>query len=143
MEAKSDAGDEQGDKDPKVSPPALILLVDDDPDIREALAMVLEIAGHTVVAASNGAQALELLRRTPLPRVILLDLMMPVMDGLTFLREARANPAWRDIPVVVMTAKDLTTDEIAGIQASVARVMTKHGHSLEDVLAHVVSLVRG
>lgn len=103
MEAKSDAGDEQGDKDPKVSPPALILLVDDDPDIREALAMVLEIAGHTVVAASNGAQALELLSRTPLPRVILLDLMMPVMDGWQFMEALQQDPSLMTVPVVVFS----------------------------------------
>ncbi len=119
-----------------------VLVVEDDQATRSILRQMLERSGVRVRVAAHGGEALALLDQE-IPGLILLDLMMPVMDGLTFLREARANPAWRDIPVVVMTAKDLTTDEIAGIQASVARVMTKHGHSLEDVLSHVVSLVRG
>jgi CheY-like chemotaxis protein len=119
-----------------------VLVVEDDASTRSVLRQMLERFGVRVRVAAHGAEALALLEQE-IPGLILLDLMMPVMDGMTFLREARANPAWHDIPVVVMTAKDLTTDEIANIQASVTRVMTKHGHSLEEVLAHVVSLVRG
>ncbi len=81
-----------------------ILLVDDDPDIRESLAEVLEGEGYRVVRAANGAQALARLRQLPLPDVILLDLMMPVMDGFEFRQVQKRNHDLADIPVVVITA---------------------------------------
>jgi CheY-like chemotaxis protein len=84
-------------------PDAPILVVDDDDDIRDALVGLLRDAGHPVVEAMDGKQALEL-ARTALPRVILLDLMMPVMDGYEFLAERAKVGALADIPVVVITA---------------------------------------
>jgi len=84
---------------------APILLVDDDEDIREALADVLGDKGFNVLTAANGLDGLRLLRSTgPRPAVILLDLMMPVMDGYTFLAEKRADPALASIPVAIITA---------------------------------------
>jgi CheY-like chemotaxis protein len=82
-----------------------ILLVDDDPDIREALAETLEDHGFTVATASNGVDALRQLRRMRTrPALVLLDLMMPVMDGYGFLDERRKDPTLASIPVVVITA---------------------------------------
>jgi CheY-like chemotaxis protein len=81
-----------------------VLLVDDDPDIRESLAELLEYEGYAVVRAANGAQALARLRQPPLPCVILLDLMMPVMDGFEFREVQKRTPELADIPVVVITA---------------------------------------
>src|SRR3954462_7421991 len=83
---------------------AEILVVDDDPDIRDSLREVLEDEGYSVACVGNGREALEYLHRGPRPRVILLDLMMPVMDGWQFRREQKRDPAIADIPLIVITA---------------------------------------
>jgi CheY-like chemotaxis protein len=82
-----------------------LLVVDDDTDLREALEEVLRDAGYTVLGASNGREALEVLARTrPLPGLVLLDMMMPVLDGLGFSQEMRGVLDWKDIPVVIFSA---------------------------------------
>jgi CheY-like chemotaxis protein len=83
-----------------------ILVVDDDPDIRESLREVLEDEGYSVSCVGNGREALDYLKTaaSPRPCVILLDLMMPVMDGWQFRREQKQDPAIADIPLVVITA---------------------------------------
>jgi CheY-like chemotaxis protein len=82
-----------------------ILIVDDDPDIRDALEELLADRGFTVLAASNGAEALKLLRmQSAPPSIILLDVMMPVMDGYGFLEERRKDPELSRIPVAIITA---------------------------------------
>jgi CheY-like chemotaxis protein len=78
-------------------------LVDDDPDIRESMSMVLQAEGYVVETAANGAEALEKLRVSPTPSLVLLDLMMPVMNGWRFLELVNGGrPA--DFPVVVVSA---------------------------------------
>ena len=81
-----------------------ILVVDDDPDIRDSLKEVLEDEGYTVNSVANGREALEYLKRSPRPCVILLDLMMPVMDGWQFRREQKQDPTIAAIPLIVITA---------------------------------------
>jgi CheY-like chemotaxis protein len=81
-----------------------ILVVDDDPDIRESLKEVLQDEGYTVSCVANGREALEYLQKSPRPCVILLDLMMPVMDGWQFRREQKRDPLIADIPLIVITA---------------------------------------
>jgi CheY-like chemotaxis protein len=82
-----------------------ILVVDDDPDIRESLREVLEDEGYDVACVGNGREALDYLKSSqPRPCVILLDLMMPVMDGWQFRREQKQDSAIADIPLVVITA---------------------------------------
>ncbi len=82
-----------------------ILIVDDDFDIREALSDTLEDRGFTVITAANGREALKLLREMSVPpSVILLDLMMPVMDGYAFLNEQQKDPALAGLPVAIITA---------------------------------------
>lgn len=81
-----------------------VLVVDDDPDIREALQEVLEDEGIPVVCVEHGRAALDVLRREPKPCVVLLDLMMPVMDGRQFRAEQLEDPRLRDVPVVVFSA---------------------------------------
>ena len=85
----------------------LIMVVDDDDDIRETLAGLLEDEGYHVAAFSTGQDALAALKRGVDPRVILLDLMMPLMDGAEFRREQLADPALKQIPVVLITAAGL------------------------------------
>lgn len=101
-----------------------ILIVDDDPDIRMLLTMNLEMSGYRVTEAENGLQAAEM-ARTLLPDLIVLDLMMPGIDGLRVLEGLKAAAATRDIPVVMLTAKASDHDVWAGWQAGVDYYMTK------------------
>lgn len=91
-----------------------ILVVDDDIDIREAMVFVLEDAGYRVSAAENGARALDRLHGGTAPSLILLDLMMPIMDGWQFLTEVAREPRLAAIPIVAIT----------GVGASVLRTMS-------------------
>jgi CheY-like chemotaxis protein len=81
-----------------------ILLVEDDPDALEALGDLLESHGYAVTTARHGAEALERLGHSPLPRLILLDLLMPTMDGWEFRRRQKEDPRIAKIPVVVVSA---------------------------------------
>jgi CheY-like chemotaxis protein len=83
---------------------ARILIADDDPDVRESLRLLLELHGHSVEEARNGREALSRLDHEAPPCLILLDLMMPVMDGWQFRRAQLQNPALAGVPVVVISA---------------------------------------
>jgi CheY-like chemotaxis protein len=84
--------------------PRVVLLVEDDADLREVMEEALRMKGFEVATAANGVEALQYLREGPLPAVILLDLMMPVMDGETFRKLQRDAPQWAEIPVCVLSA---------------------------------------
>lgn len=92
-----------------------VFVVEDNADILLAITQVLEDEGYTVRAAANGRDALAMLRAAdiPLPRVILLDLMMPVMDGWAFRAEQLADPTLADIPVIVLTADGNAAEKAA------------------------------
>jgi len=81
-----------------------VLVVEDDRDIRESLVLLLTAEGRAVKVAGNGREALDVLRASPPPCLILLDLMMPVMDGRQFLQEKDGDAALSGIPVCVLTA---------------------------------------
>jgi CheY-like chemotaxis protein len=82
-----------------------LLVVDDDADLREAITEVLRDAGYEVIVATNGRHALQVLAQSdPLPRLVLLDMMMPVLDGAGFLAEVRGHAQWGLIPVLVFSA---------------------------------------
>jgi CheY-like chemotaxis protein len=83
-----------------------VLVVEDDPDLREMMEQLLHLEGFATLTAPNGLEALNLLNAGAPVKVILLDLMMPVMDGWEFRRRQRANPKLAGIPVVVMSAID-------------------------------------
>ena len=78
-------------------------MVDDNIDVRQAVAALLELSGHGVITASDGAEALERLRERSRPDLILLDLFMAGMDGWEFDRRRRGDPSWSSIPVIVMS----------------------------------------
>lgn len=80
-----------------------VLVIDDDPDIRETMRFVLESAGYQVSTAANGVEALAYLREDAAPCLILLDLMMPIMNGWQFRAEQASDPRLAAIPVVVIT----------------------------------------
>ena len=98
-------GSAEGDRK-KVDTSRFVLIVDDDPDLLEVTSFVIEDDGMAVATARNGAEALALLRAGRLPRLVLLDLMMPVMSGLEFLEEVAKDPLLKAIPVVVLTAAE-------------------------------------
>ncbi len=93
---------------------ASVLLVEDNDDVREMMALALQLAGHDVLLARNGRDALGKLKARPRPCVILLDLMMPVMNGWEFREALRDEPALRDVPVVVVSALNREMAENAG-----------------------------
>lgn len=80
-----------------------VLVVDDQVDLRDAIAVLLESEGYDVVDAANGREALKFLQNGTNVTAIVLDLMMPVMDGWQFLAECRRNQAWSRIPTIVVT----------------------------------------
>ena len=100
-----------------------------------------------VTAAENGRDAINFMKANSndslLPNLILLDLMMPIMDGFEFLEEFEENPAWNDIPVVVLTAKSLTKDETATLNGSVERVLTKGLFNRESLISEIRRIVGG
>ena len=99
---------------PTNQPNKRILLVEDDAGIRETLRLFLEIEGYNVATASDGREGLEALSKMPVPGVILLDLMMPVMNGWEFVKAIK-NTKFAAIPVVIVTAY---TDQVGGIEHS-------------------------
>jgi signal transduction histidine kinase/CheY-like chemotaxis protein/tetratricopeptide (TPR) repeat protein len=122
---------------------APILVVDDDGPTRELLRRILEADGWTVCEAANGREALALVKERP-PGIILLDLMMPEVDGFEVVAELRRHDEWRSIPVVVLTAKDVTPEELRRLNGRVEKVIQKAGATTavgEDVLAEVRQLV--
>ena len=93
-----------------------VLLIEDDPDIRAMVGQLLELEGYRVLATANGNDALEMLRQGERPCLILLDLMMPVMNGWQFRQAQASDPRLSGIPVVVVTAAGARED-IPAIEA--------------------------
>jgi len=81
-----------------------ILIIEDDQEIREVLRIALEIEGYNLITYSNGLEALEYLKASPPPNLILLDLMMPKMSGYEFTKNTSMNDSLKNIPIVVLTA---------------------------------------
>jgi CheY-like chemotaxis protein len=104
---------------------APILVVDDDPEMRDMTRRMLERMGIAVHEAADGAEALAWLEANPRPSLILLDLMMPVVDGFEVLERLKQNDRWSDIPVLVATSKDFNADELAQLQRCTERVISK------------------
>jgi CheY-like chemotaxis protein len=109
------------------------LVIEDDPASRDVLVRLLEREGWRVRQAQDGRQGLERIAEEA-PALILLDLMMPVMDGFDFLHELRAHEPWRRLPVVVVTARELTPDERRFLEDSTERVVQKGAGSPEALL---------
>jgi GAF domain-containing protein/CheY-like chemotaxis protein len=117
-----------------------VLVVDDDADLRALLRRMLEPEGYTVIEADNGRTALERLREVT-PSVVVLDLMMPEMDGFEFVAEFRGREAWRAIPIVVVTAKGLSRDDRDRLNGYVQKILQKGAYSREQLLAEVREMV--
>lgn len=113
----------------------LILVVEDDASTRELLGCILAKDGWVVQTAENGRIALQKVAET-LPGLILLDLMMPEMDGFSFVDEFRLLPAANEVPIVVLTAMDLTADDRERLNGRVQSIMVK-GDGMGVVLGKV------
>jgi signal transduction histidine kinase/DNA-binding response OmpR family regulator len=117
-----------------------VLLVDDDEIMRESVRRVLEQEKWQVEGASNGRFALQNLAES-CPDVIVLDLLMPEMDGFEFLVEMRQRPEWRDIPVLVLTAKDLSVEDQKRLNGYVEQVMRKSACELSELLRELARML--
>jgi CheY-like chemotaxis protein len=120
--------------------PCSVLVVEDDAPTRSLWRRMLEHAGWTVSEASDGRDGLRRLAETR-PVLILLDLMMPEMDGFQFVEEVRSHHAWRTIPIVVVTAKDLTEDDRRRLSGYVEQILPKGAYSRETLLREIRDLV--
>ena len=118
---------------------ASILVVEDDTATRELLCHSLTGMGYAAFAAVNGRSGLDWLAGHPAPSLILLDLMMPEMDGFEFLRELRKQPAFFDLPVIVVTAKELTPDDVRILRGQTERIIPKD----QSYLTELATAVRG
>ena len=112
--------------------------MDDDPDTLEMHARIVQAhsPSHRVLTARNGLEALDLLQREQID-LVLLDLMMPELDGFGVLEAMREKEATREIPVIVLTGQVLTERDMARLNRGVATVLSKGLFSLEETLAHV------
>ena len=123
-----------------LKPPCPVLVVDDEPAMRSLTRAILEKEGWAVSEAPNGVVALEVMKRER-PSLILLDLAMPEMDGFAFAAEVRKHPEWRSIPIVVLSAQDLTNEDRKRLNGHVETVLRKQGDSREYILEQVSDLL--
>lgn len=117
-----------------------ILIVDDDPDIARILHFRLQKTGYDCVMASNGLEALEKLDKEH-PDLVLLDVMMPKMDGITTCREIRKRNAWSRIPVILLTAKGDTSDKVSGLGEGADDYVVKP-FEFDELLARIMMVMR-
>src|SRR5699024_3184350 len=117
---------------------AKLLVVDDEPNIRELLSTSLRFAGFEVVAAANGREALAAVEDDE-PDLAVLDVMLPDMDGFTITRKLRA--AGRHFPVLFLTARDDTSDKVTGLTVGGDDYVTKP-FSLDEVVARIRAVLR-
>jgi CheY-like chemotaxis protein len=108
--------------------------------MRDMLRRRLEKEDWTVIEAENGRVALERMNQKK-PELILLDLMMPEMDGFEFLEEIRKREDWRAIPVIVVTAKELSAEDRQRLNGSVAKILQKGAYGREELIGQVRDLV--
>jgi DNA-binding response OmpR family regulator len=121
--------------------PNNLLIVEDDATTRELMRRTLEQDGWTVAEAENGRLGLECVERL-VPNLILLDLMMPEMDGFEFLEELRKDTSWRAVPVIVVTAKDITQEERLRLDGHVKKIVQKGALSREELAREIRALAR-
>jgi CheY-like chemotaxis protein len=122
------------------SGPRRILVVDDDNDARVVVARRAAEFGASVAQASNGEEALAV-ARAQRPDLVLLDLMMPVMDGFAVMDAMRDDPTLRDVPIVVVTARDMADDDLARLTGSVTALVHKQPYDQNAVMDEIGRLV--
>ena len=118
------------------------LVVEDDPSSRELLCRQLEKEGWEFREADHGQEALDQIEEHGRPALILLDLMMPVMNGLQFVEALHRKSEYRDIPIIVITGKEITDEERAALNGDVLEILKKGDHRSEALLDEVSELIR-
>jgi CheY-like chemotaxis protein len=126
---------------PQAKEPCRVLIVDDDPLALDLLGTVLRSVGYEIHTASNGSAALELLSQISV-NGILLDLLMPEMDGFELLEHLKDSDRLKEIPVIILTAKNLTEDDVA-LLAREAKALFQKGSSWRDELLVTLSKMLG
>jgi signal transduction histidine kinase/DNA-binding response OmpR family regulator len=116
-----------------------ILIVEDNEGTRQMVRKVLEKDGWTVEEAANGRIGLEHVAANP-PALVLLDLMMPEMDGFGFAAEMQHHPEWRQIPIIVLTAKDITLEDRKRLGGSVSQILQKGAVNYRDLVEKIRGL---
>ena len=119
--------------------PGRILIVDDDVDTLRLVGMMLETEGFDIVAAKNGKRAIEL-ARSEIPDLIILDVMMPELDGYAVTSQLRTEPATRGIPILIFTAKAGYDDKMLGLELGADAYLTKP-ISTRELIANVNQLL--
>jgi DNA-binding response OmpR family regulator len=117
-----------------------VLVVDDDQGTRDMLRRALVREGWTVRQAGNGAEGLAELAVAK-PTVVLLDLLMPGMDGFEMLKTMRTNAAWHDVPVVIITSKDLGRDELDWLRQNTMDVLQKGGYGRGELVTALRGMI--
>jgi len=115
---------------------ATVLIVDDDPDARDLVSAMINGSGYQIQTASNGREALDVIARTQ-PDAIILDLMLPEMDGFEVIHRMSLNSQWRTIPVILLTARDLSHEERRALDIGTARVIQKGTFTRSELLAEL------
>ena len=110
-----------------------ILIIEDDPPTRDMICRSIESLGYAAHTAGNGRSGLAWLEANKAPSLIVLDLMMPEMDGFEFLRELRQRPGLVDLPVIVVTAKELTNEDIQLLSGQTERIITKDRNYVQEL----------
>ena len=109
---------------------SVVLIVDDDADVRGVMKSAIEGVGLKSAEVNNGRTALDWLKDHPMPALVLLDLMMPEVDGFEFLERIRENDKLADLPIVVLTAKELTDSERTFLAERTILVLSKHAQPI-------------
>ena len=125
-----------------VRPPCPVLVIDDDSLTRSLTRAILEKEGWVVSEAANGVEALRAMEKNR-PSLIFLDLLMPEMDGFAFAAEVKMRAEWRSIPIVVVTAQDLTSEDRRRLNGHVETILRKQSDSREALLEQVRDLLAG
>ncbi len=123
-------------------PPSHILVVEDDDPTRDLMCRTLEKDGWVVESAGNGRDGL-ICMENGRPDLILLDLMMPEVDGFQFITKIRQNGAWQAIPIIIVTAKELTLEDQLALNGYVKGVLQKGAYEQRELLNQISTLVRG
>jgi CheY-like chemotaxis protein len=117
-----------------------VLVVDDDQDALDLIAAMIDGNGYRIRTAMDGKRALEEVKLSP-PDLIVLDLMMPEMDGIEIIHRLSLDAGWRGIPVILLTARDLDKDERRAVAAGTVRVIQKGSFTRDELLAEINSAI--
>ena len=121
--------------------PTRVLVVEDDPDQQRAIGVALAQPNWQVVEATNGRIGLDKIRES-IPDVIILDLMMPEMDGFEFMSNLQANGDWQHIPIFVVTALDLNERDRSRLNGGIEKILRKGNFSTCDLVSQIRAVLR-